>query len=107
METRDENIINLEKAITNLDQSANYFIDLFGDKGIGTGILRLKKGEIDTQLPHSVDEVYFVVQGNGSIEIEGRVKRIKTADFIFVPANAHHKFLVDDSTLVVIYFLGS
>lgn len=106
METSDENIISLKKAINNLDQSENYFIDLFGDKGIGTGILRLKKGEIDTQIPHSVDEVYFVVQGNGFIEI-GQLKRVKTADFIFVPANACHRFLVDDSTLVVIYFLGS
>jgi mannose-6-phosphate isomerase-like protein (cupin superfamily) len=101
------NIISLEKVMNNLDQSGNYFIDVFNDRGFGAGILRLKKGENDTQLPHPVDEVYYVVEGKGFIEIEGKLKHVKSADFIFVPANAHHRFVLDDKELVVIYFLGS
>ena len=71
------------------------------------GILRIKIGEKDTQLPHSVDEVYYVVEGNGSIEIDGKIKPVKSTDFIFVPAKAHHKFIVGNKDLVVIYFFPS
>jgi mannose-6-phosphate isomerase-like protein (cupin superfamily) len=103
----EENLIGLAKVIADLDGTGNYFLNVFSNKGIDLGILRLRKGETDTQLPHTVDEVYFVVEGNGFIEIEGKLKPVKRADFIFVSANIKHRFIVDDEDLVVIYFFPS
>jgi hypothetical protein len=37
-----------------LDRSGNYFLDVYNTKGLVVGILRLKQGDTDTQLPHSV-----------------------------------------------------
>ena len=73
------------------------------------GILRLEEGDNDIQVPHSINEMYFVVEGKGSIEIEGKTRAVKSGDFIFVPANAHHKFTLDSNSksLLVIYFFGS
>jgi mannose-6-phosphate isomerase-like protein (cupin superfamily) len=93
--------------MADLDGTDSYFLNIFNNKGVDLGVLRLRKGEADTQLPHAVNEVYFVVEGNGSIEIEGKVKPIKSTDFIFVSANTKHKFIVDDKDLVVIYFFPS
>ena len=70
------------------------------------GILRLRKGETDAQEPHLVDEIYFVIEGTGHIEIEDIMKPINPADFIFVPANVHHRFVVDNKDLIVLYFFG-
>lgn len=106
MEEEDDNFISLDKVIADLNGTDSYFLNVFNNKGVELGILRLRKEETDTQLPHSVDEVYFVVEGNGSIEIEGKLKPVKSTDFIFVPAYAHHRFIVGSQDLVVIYFFA-
>ena len=107
METGEGNFIGLDKAIADLDGTGSYFLNIFNDKGVDLGLLRLRKGEIDTQIPHSVNEVYFVIEGNGFIEMEGMLKPVKRGDFIFVSANVHHRFIVDNQDLVVIYFFPS
>jgi mannose-6-phosphate isomerase-like protein (cupin superfamily) len=100
-------IISLEKVIANLDATTNeYFLSIFKSKGLEVGILRIRKGETDTQEPHSVDEVYFVIEGNGHIEIEDEIKPVNCGNFIFVPGNVHHRFVVGNKDLIVLYFFG-
>ncbi len=107
MGKEDSSTISLEKVIADLDATTNeYFLNIFKSKGLEVGILRLRKGETDTQEPHSFDEVYFVIEGTGHIEIEDKMKPVKPADFIFVPANVHHRFVVGNKDLVVLYFFG-
>ena len=107
MGKEDSSVISLAKVIADLDATTNeYFLNIFKSKDLEVGILRLRRGEIDTQAPHSVDEVYFVIEGNGHIEIEDKKKPVNPADFIFVPANAHHRFVVDNKDLIVLYFFG-
>jgi mannose-6-phosphate isomerase-like protein (cupin superfamily) len=107
LEKEEVDFISLDKVISDLDCTSNYFLNLFNNKGFDMGILRLRKGEVDTQLPHSVNEVYFVVEGNGFIEIKGELKPVKRADFIFVAANVRHRFIVDEQDLLVVYFFPS
>jgi mannose-6-phosphate isomerase-like protein (cupin superfamily) len=107
LEKNEDNFVGLDELIADLDNTDNYFLNVFSNKGVDLGILRLRKGETDTQLPHTVDEVYFIVEGSGFIEIEGKLKPIKKADFIFVSANIQHRFIVDDEDLIVIYFFPS
>jgi mannose-6-phosphate isomerase-like protein (cupin superfamily) len=78
MESEDDaNLVNLDDVIAELSNTGSYFLNVFRNKGLDIGILRIRVGEKDTQLPHSVDEAYFVVEGNGSIEIEGKIKQLK------------------------------
>ncbi len=106
MGEEDSSFISLEKVIAELDTTNGYFLNVFKNKGLNAGILRLRKGETDTQEPHSIDEVYFVIEGTGHIEIEDKMKRVNRADFIFVPANVHHRFVVGNKDLMVLYFFG-
>ena len=107
LEEEEDNFVGLDKVIADLNGTGNYFLNVFNNKGVELGILRLRKGEIDTQLPHPVNEVYFVVEGKGFIEIKGKLKPVKRADFIFVPADVNHRFIIDNQDLVVIYFFPS
>jgi mannose-6-phosphate isomerase-like protein (cupin superfamily) len=101
------NFVSLDDMIADLDDTGSRFLNVFSNKGLDIGILRIKVGEKDTQLPHSENEVYFVVEGKGSIEIDGKINPVKNNDFIFVPAKANHRFIVDNQDLVVIYFFPS
>ena len=106
MGEEDSSFISLEKVIAELDATNEYFLKVFKTKELDVGLLRLRKGETDTQEPHSVDEVYFVIEGNGHIEMEDKMKPVNHADFIFVPANVHHRFVVGNKDLIVLYFFG-
>jgi len=108
MRKEDKYIIRFQKVLEDLDATTtDCFLNIFKTKGLEVGVLRLRKGETDTQEPHSVDEVYFVIKGTGHIEIEGIIKPVNPTDFIFVPANVHHRFVVGDKDLIVLYFFGS
>jgi mannose-6-phosphate isomerase-like protein (cupin superfamily) len=102
-----DNHVSLDHIIVGLDNTNSNFVNVFSNKGLDVGILRIRVGAKDTQLPHSVDEVYFVVKGNGSVEIDGNAIPVRSNDFIFVPAEANHRFIANNQDLVVIYYFPS
>jgi mannose-6-phosphate isomerase-like protein (cupin superfamily) len=93
------------KLLSELDDQWGYFIDFISTKGIKAGIMRLHAGEIDTQGPHTVDEVYYVIEGNGFIRLDGKDHEIRQGTSIFVPAKAEHRFHGNKQHLVIFYAL--
>ena len=75
-------------------------------RNIQAGVLRIHAGDNDTQEPHSVDEVYFVVHGSDSININGKSYPIKKGTFIFVAADMNHRFHSNREDLVIFHALG-
>ena len=57
--------------LSELDKFGGYFIDFITTRHIQAGILRLHGNDNDTQQPHPVDEVYFLIHGKGMILING------------------------------------
>jgi mannose-6-phosphate isomerase-like protein (cupin superfamily) len=97
----------LNDILSELDKFGGYFIDITTTRHIQAGVLRLHPNDIDTQEPHSVDEVYFVIQGKGMIDINGQSYAIKEGTSIFVPAGEEHRFHSNPEDLLVFYALGS
>ena len=74
-------VYELSKLLSELEDQIGYFIDFISTRGI----IRLHPGEKDTQEPHSVDEVYYVIEGNGFIKLEiGKDHEIRQGTSIFV-----------------------
>ena len=48
--------------------------------------------KVDPQTPHSRDEVYIVVRGTGTFEIEDRSYHFVPGDVLFVSAGVEHRF---------------
>jgi mannose-6-phosphate isomerase-like protein (cupin superfamily) len=96
----------LNNLLSELNDQGGYFIDFISTKGIQAGIIRLHPGENDTQEPHSVDEVYYVIEGNGFIKLDGKDHQISQGTSIFVPAKADHRFHGNKQDLVIFYALG-
>lgn len=74
--------------------------------GIQAGIIRLHPGDNDTQEPHSVDEVYYVIEGKGFIKLNGKNQAIQDGTSIFVRAGTEHRFFGNIQDLVIFYALG-
>ena len=101
-----KNIHEVNDVLFQLDKQGGYFIDLITTTHIQAGLLRLHPGDNDTQEPHSVDEVYYVIHGNCLINLNGNNYAIKQGSCIFVAAGTEHRFYSNDEDLLVFYALG-
>ncbi|MGB6592676.1 MAG: cupin domain-containing protein [Candidatus Nitrosopolaris sp.] len=99
-------VYELNNLLSELEDRGRYYIDFINTRGIQAGIIRLHAGENDIQGPHSVHEVYYVIDGSGFIKLNGKDYEIKQGSSIFVPAKADHKFHGNKQDLVIFYALG-
>src|SRR5215208_1556771 len=70
------------------------------------GIINLKKDQEDTQQPHVSDEIYYVISGIGTIEINGIKKEVDPGKIIYIPKRIRHSFHAISNELVVLYILA-
>ena len=72
--------------------------------GLELGVYVLVAPEPDRQQPHEDDEVYVVLEGSGSLEIEGETVQLKEGHAVFVPARAEHRFVGYENLSVLVIF---
>jgi mannose-6-phosphate isomerase-like protein (cupin superfamily) len=62
--------------------------------------------KIDTQTPHTQDEIYVITSGTSNFYRDGETISCKTGDVIFVPAGMEHRFVnfSDDFATWVIFY---
>jgi mannose-6-phosphate isomerase-like protein (cupin superfamily) len=72
--------------------------------GLEIGVYVLVAPEPDRQQPHEDDEVYVVLEGEGTLEIEGTPVELREGHAIFVPAGAEHRFVGYEHLAVLVVF---
>ena len=72
--------------------------------GLEVGVYVLVAPEPDHQQPHDDDELYFVLEGRGTLEIEGTPAPVEPGQAIFVPAGAEHRFTGYEGLSVLVIF---
>ena len=100
-----DKIFDLDSILLTLEKKGNssYFLDFIHNGSFEVGVLRLNPGQKDTQGPHSEDELYFVLEGNGYINILENNLKIRKGSCIFVPLKTKHYFHGNTERLVVLY----
>ena len=72
--------------------------------GLEVGVYVLVAPEPDRQQPHEDDEVYVVLEGSGTLEVEGESFPVKEGAAVFVQAGAEHRFTSYESLSVLVIF---
>lgn len=69
------------------------------------GLYSLPAGGVDTQKPHSEDEVYYVVEGRGMIHVDGEDRPVEPGTTVFVAAHVEHRFhsITEDLKILVFF----
>ena len=75
-------------------------------KSLAFGVLLLKPNEEDTQEPHESDEIYYVIKGNGFLQIKKKSYSVKEGNIYFVAKNFPHHFYGNTKDLLILYFFG-
>ena len=72
--------------------------------GLELGVYVLVAPEPDRQQPHEDDEVYVVLEGSGTLEVEGERVDLREGHAVFVPAGAAHRFVGYEQLSVLVIF---
>ena len=89
-----------------ISKSKSYFHTFINKDNLAAGILRLMPGKEDTQEPHDSDEIYYIVRGNGFLNIDNKDYSISDGMSYYVAKNTQHRFHGNTKELVVLYFFG-
>jgi mannose-6-phosphate isomerase-like protein (cupin superfamily) len=92
----------LESILSALDND-DYFVDFLNTRSLEAGIIRLRVDQRDTQTSHPIDELYYVIEGEGYLRINGKNHKVRRGTIIFVPANSEHNFHGNQANLIVLY----
>jgi mannose-6-phosphate isomerase-like protein (cupin superfamily) len=72
--------------------------------GLEVGVYVLVAPEPDRQQPHEDDELYVVLGGQGTLDVEGHSMLLTEGQAAFVPAGADHRFSAYEGLSVLVIF---
>jgi mannose-6-phosphate isomerase-like protein (cupin superfamily) len=72
--------------------------------GMELGVYVLVAPEPDRQQPHEWDEVYVVLEGRGTLDVEGEQIPVEEGRAIYVKAGAEHRFIGYEGLSVLVIF---
>lgn len=73
--------------------------------GMSAGLYELPAGATDTQKPHTEDEVYHVVEGQGAIRVADDDRPVGPGTVVYVAAGVEHRFhsITKDLKILVVF----
>jgi mannose-6-phosphate isomerase-like protein (cupin superfamily) len=95
--------IAIQAAQARLLETGGYEI-VHESPGLELGVYVLVAPEPDRQQPHEYDEVYVVLEGRGTLELEGDLFELDVGGSVFVPAGAEHRFVGYEQLCVLVIF---
>jgi mannose-6-phosphate isomerase-like protein (cupin superfamily) len=87
------------------EQSNRAYLEFLRVPALSMGLYALPAGGTDLQQPHTEDEVYYVVSGQGAIRVGADDRPVQPGSVIFVAAGVEHRFhsITQDLTLLVFF----
>jgi mannose-6-phosphate isomerase-like protein (cupin superfamily) len=96
--------LKIEATRRRLEESAGGYEVVHQSPGLEIGVYVLVAPEPDQQQPHADDEVYVVLEGRGTLTIEGDTVELSEGKAAFVPAGADHRFTGYEGLSVLVVF---
>jgi mannose-6-phosphate isomerase-like protein (cupin superfamily) len=72
--------------------------------GVELGVYVLVAPEADRQQPHDDDEIYVVLEGSGTLTVDGTPVNVREGDAVFVEAGAEHRFTAYEQLALLVLF---
>jgi mannose-6-phosphate isomerase-like protein (cupin superfamily) len=93
----------VDEARKALEETGGYAV-VHESPGLEVGVYVLVAPEPDRQQPHEDDELYVVLDGRGTLEVEGESFPVEPGSAVFVPAHAEHRFTGYEGLSVLVIF---
>jgi len=98
-------VFEISDLLSRREESSQLYLEFFEASTLSVGVYELAAGSIDSQHPHTEDEVYYVVGGAGQVHIDGEDTEVSPGSVIFVAAGVEHRFhsITEDLKLLVVF----
>ncbi len=75
---------------------------------LSMGLYVLPADGVDAQLPHTEDEVYYVVSGRAQILVADEDRAVQAGSIIYVAKNVEHRFhSIEEELTMLVFFAPS
>jgi mannose-6-phosphate isomerase-like protein (cupin superfamily) len=95
---------DVESVQRRLGEAGGGYEIVHSSPGLEIGVYVLVAPEPDRQQPHADDEVYVVLEGTGTLDVEGASVDLREGHAVFVPAGAEHRFSAYEHLSVLVIF---
>jgi mannose-6-phosphate isomerase-like protein (cupin superfamily) len=104
MAVPDEHLFDVEATGRRLQADGGGYEVVHSSPGLEVGVYVLVAPEPDRQQPHEDDEVYVVLEGRGTLQVEEREVDMEEGQAMFVAAGAEHRFTGYESLSLLVMF---
>lgn len=87
-------------------QQQKLYLEFLRVPALSAGLYILPAGGADPQLPHTEDEIYYIVSGRASILVGTENQEVAAGSLVFVAANVEHRFHTISEDLTVLVFFA-
>ena len=96
----------LSELITQREWTNKAYLEFLKVPDLSMGLYVLPAGGVDAQLPHTEDEVYYVVSGKAIIKVADENRDVQTGSVVYVAKNVEHRFHSIEQDLTVLVFFA-
>ncbi len=96
----------LTQLITQRADSNKLYLEFLKVPDLSMGLYVLPAGGTDPQLPHTEEEVYYVVSGKAKIKVADEDRALKAGSIVYVAKNVEHRFHSIEEELTVLVFFA-
>lgn len=95
----------MEQLIAEQAESGELYHEFLRHESMSLGLYVLPTGGVDPQQPHTEDEVYYIVSGQGQIDVGDETQSVQPGSLVFVAAHVPHKFhsITEDLKILVFF----
>ena len=86
--------------------SNKLYLEFLKVPDLSMGLYVLPAGGVDPQLPHTEDEIYYVVSGKAQIKVADEDRAVQAGSIVYVAKNVEHRFHSIEEELTVIVFFA-
>ena len=104
MAAMHEHLFEVQAVKRRLEEGSGGYEIVHESPGLEVGVYVLVAPEPDRQQPHEDDEVYIVLEGSGTLQVEDEEIDLVEGQAMFVAAHAEHRFTAYERLSLLVIF---
>ncbi len=96
----------LPQIIRQQGRTGKPYLEFLHVPALSMGVYQLLVGDQDPQLPHTEDEVYYIVSGKAHLRVGDEEQKVREGSVIYVPGKVAHRFHSIEEDLIVLVFFA-
>lgn len=95
----------ISQLIIEQQSSGRSYLEFLRVPTLSVGLYSLPIDSVDPQQPHTEDEVYYVVEGRGHIQVGAEDRVVESGTVVFVAARVEHYFhSISEDLKILVFF---